>query len=520
MKTRRLLLAAVAALLPGLGQAAEVTMGVRTDISSVDPHYHVYVPNRTLARHIFDSLWHTEPNGNIVGGLATSWKVIGEDVWEIKLRENVRFHDGSVFTADDVVFTLGRAPHVPNSPSSYALYTKLIAKVEAVDALTVRITTKGAAPTLPVDLSGVAVISRKAAEGKATSDFNSGKAAIGTGPYRFVEWLPGNRVTLARNPDYWGEKEPWDRVNIRPIANDGARVAAILAGDVDLVESVPGVDRARIASTPTLAVHETDSFRIIYLHMDSSRDVSPQITDANGAPLARNPLKDVRVRRALSAAINRAALGERLLNNMARPAGQYVPPFVPGASPKLKPQAYDPELAKRLLKEAGWENGFNVVLPTSNDRFPNDAQVGQAVGQMLSRIGVRTEVQTMPAAILFSRGSKLEFSLFLAGWVGSGEASSPLTSILATFDPKAGLGQSNRGRWSNPAFDKALASALTSMDTDRRNGFYAEAAEIAVDDMGVVPIYHTVNLWASKRGLTYAARGDEATMAMGLRPAR
>jgi len=508
------------AALPMAAPAAEVTLAVRTDLSAVDPHYHVYVPNRTAARHIFDSLFHTGPRGEIEPGLAVSWKVIDDVVWEIKLRENVRFHDGSAFTADDVLFTLARAPHVPNSPSSYALYTKLIDRAEAVDAHTIRIHTKGPAPTLPVDLSSIAIISRRAAEGKTTADFNSGKATIGTGPYRFVEWLPGNRHVLARNPDYWRGAEPWTKVTFRAIANDGARVAAILAGDVDLIESVPGADRARIAATPNLALHETDSFRIIYLHMDSARDVTPQVTDANGQPLARNPLKDVRVRRAISAAINRQALAERLLNNMARPAGQYVPPFVPGASGKLKPLPYDPELSKRLLQEAGWGGGFSVVLPTSNDRFPQDAQVGQAVGQMLSRVGIKAEVQTMPASVLFSRGSKLEFSLFLAGWVGSGEASSPLTSLMATYDPKAGLGQSNRGRWSNPAFDAALGEALRTMDEPKRLALYARAAEVAVEDMGVVPLYHTVNLWASKRGLVYAARGDEATMAMGLRPAR
>jgi len=256
------------------------------------------------------------------------------------------------------------------------------------------------------------------------------------------------------------------------------------------------------------------------VHMDSARDVSPQITDAQGAPLARNPLKDVRVRRAISMAINREGLAERLLNGMARPAGQYVPDGIPGTSAKLKPLPFDLEGARRLMKEAGWEGGFNVVLNTSNDRFPQDAQVGQAVGQMLARIGIRTEVTPMPAAILFSRGSKLEFSLMLSGWVGTGEASSPLTALLATYDAKAGMGQSNRGRWSNAAFDAALGSALRTLDDDRRNAFYAQAAEIAVGDMGVIPVYFTVNSWATRKDLTYAARGDETTLAMGVRPAR
>ena len=214
--------------LTGWASAADIRMAVRTDVSSIDPHYHVYVPNRAAARHMFDALVWADPRGNRVPALAQSWTVIGEDIWEFKLRPGVTFHDGSPFTADDVAFTLARAPHVPNSPSSYAIYTKLIARVEVVDNLTIRIHTKGPAPTLLADLEGVVIVSKRVAEGKASSDFNSGAAAIGTGPYRFVEWIPGNRITLARNPNYWGGAEPWDRVIIRPIANDGARVAAML----------------------------------------------------------------------------------------------------------------------------------------------------------------------------------------------------------------------------------------------------------------------------------------------------
>ena len=228
----------------------------------------------------------------------------------------------------------------------------------------------------------------------------------------------------------------------------------------------------------------------------------------------------MRVRRAISYAINRQALTERLLSGQARPAGQYTAPGLPGSSANLPPLPYDPAQAQKLLKEAGWGDGFSVVLAGSNDRFPNDAQVAQAVGQMLARVGIKTEVQTMPAAMLFSRGSKLEFSVFMAGWIGSGEASSPLTALMATYDPKTGMGPSNRGRWSNPAFDAALGEALRTLDDGKRNALYARAAEVAVGDMGVVPVYFSINTWATKKGLVYAARADEKSLAMGLRPAK
>ena len=500
--------------------AADVTIAVRTDADSIDPHYHVYVPNRAVARHIFDALVRSGGRGQIQPGLAESWQVIGDDVWEFHLRHGVTFHDGTPFTADDVAFTLARAPNVPNSPSSYAQYTKAIDRVEVVDPYTVRIHTKGPAPTLLVDLDAIAILSRHAAEGKSTSDFNNGRATIGTGPYKFVEWVPGHQLKLERNPAYWGGVEPWEHVTIRPIANDGARVATILSGDVDMIEGVPAADRPRIAASPQLALSECDAFRIIYINMDTARDISPGISDADGAKMDRNPLRDARVRRAISLAINRQALVERLLGGQAHAAGQYVPPDVGGASPNLPPLPYDPDLARRLLKEAGWGSGFSVVMASSNDRFPQDAQVAQAVGQMLAKVGIKADVQPMPAGMLFSRGSKLEFSMMLSGWVGSGEASSPFTALMATYDPKTGMGPSNRGRWSNAEFDAALGQALRTMDDARRNALYARAAEIAVADMGVIPVYFTINTWATRRDLTYAARGDETSLAMGLRPAK
>jgi peptide/nickel transport system substrate-binding protein len=382
----------------------------------------------------------------------------------------------------------------------------------------VRIRTKGPAPTLLVDIEAIAILSKAAAEGRATSDFNAGRAALGTGPYRFVEWQAGSRLVLERNPAYWGGAEPWSRVTFRPIANDGARVAAILSGDVDMIEGVPGIDRAKLAAHPNLAIHEADAFRIIYLQMDSARDASPGLKDNAGQPLARNPFKDARVRQAISLAINREGLAERLLSGQAKPAAQYVPAYVPGASPNLKPLPFDPERARALLREAGWADGFQMGLAGSNDRYPNDAQVAQAIGQMLARIGVKVDVQTMPASQLFSRGSKLEFSAILSGWVGNGEPSSTLVSLMATFDPAKGMGASNRGRWSSAAYDAALQTALRTMDEPKRLALYGQAAEIAIAEMGMIPVYFTINTWATRKDLTYVARGDETSLAMGLRP--
>ena len=520
---RNMLLGAAALLAAALpataanAQQADIRIAVRTDVSSIDPHYHAYIPNRAISRHIFDSLTAASPRGEVLPGLASSWKLVADDVWEFTLRD-AAFHDGSKLPAEDVAFTFVRAPDVPNSPSSYRTFMKSIDAVEVIDPRTVRIRTKGPAPTLLVDIESIAILSKNAAEGRSTSDFNAGRAAIGTGPYRFIEWQAGSRLVLERNPAYWGGAEPWPRVIFRPIANDGARVAAMLSGDVDMIEGVPGVDRAKIAAAPNLALHEADAFRIIYLQMDSARDASPGLKDNAGNPLARNPFKDARVRQAISLAINREGLADRLLSGQAKPAAQYVPNYVPGASPNLKPLPFDADRARTLMREAGWADGFQLGLAGSNDRYPNDAQVAQAIGQMLARIGVKVDVQTMPASQLFSRGSRLEFSAILSGWVGNGEPSSTLVSLMATFDPAKGMGASNRGRWSNAAYDTALESALRTMDEPKRLALYGQAAEIAIAEMGMIPVYFTINTWATRKDLSYVARGDETSLAMGLRP--
>ena len=520
MTPRRLLLAAAASLATQTAVAQTLTIGIGDAVTNIDPHYLNSPTNKNVICNIYDALTDADSGYGVYPSLAESWKRLDDTTWEFKIRPGVRFHDGVTFTADDVAFTLARAPVVPNSPSSYSQYTKQIASVEVINPETIRIHTKGPAPGLLWDLMQISIIARHAADGRSTADFNAGRAAIGTGPYRFVSWQPGDRLRMTANPEYWGGVEPWANLTIRPIANDGARVAAMLAGDVDMIEGVPSSDRARLLADPKLALWETDAFRIIYIVMDSARDASPGIADAAGKPMDKNPLRDARVRRAINLAINRPALIDRLLGGQAHAAGQYVPSDNPGASPNLKPSPYDPDGAKRLLAEAGWPDGFSVTMASSNDRFPQDAQVAQAVGQMLARIGIKVNVTPMPASQLFSRGSKLEFSMMLSGWVGNGDPASPLTALMATYDPKTGMGPSNRGRWSNAGFDAALGEALQTLDEGKRNALFGRAADIAVADMGVIPVYFTINSWATRKGLKYEGRGDEMSLAMGVKPVK
>lgn len=513
-------LAAVLAL-PATLAARELTVGLASEPSSIDPHYHNLTPNNALARQVFDRLIMPDEKQVLRPGLAVSWKALDDLTWEFKLREGVTWHDGSPFTGDDVVFTFERAPEVPNSPSSFGTYLKG-KTIEKLDDFTVRIKTETPYPLMPNDISTFSIVSRKHGEGAGTEDYNSGKAAIGTGAYKFVEWVPGDRIVLARNDDFWGEKPEWEKVTIKPIKSGPARLAALLAGDVDFIEGVPTTDIERLRDDKEITLSQGISNRVIYLHLDHFRDDSPFVKAADGGAI-ENPLRDARVRKAISKAINRDAIVSRVMEGVAVKAGQLLPEGFFGVSAKLQPVDYDPEGAKKLLAEAGVGDGFQLTIHGPNDRYINDAKIAEAIAQMLTRVGIKTAVETMPKSVYFKRASRgaeglPEFSLILVGWgAGTGEASSPLKSVLHTYDKERGFGASNRGRYSNPAVDKLVEEALSTIDDGKRAALLAEATEVAIEDGGIIPLHYQVNTWAGRKGIVYTARTDETTLYTGIR---
>ncbi len=509
------LVAAALAFAATDARAQNLVIAVGGNITSMDPHYHNLGPNNNVVQYFFDRLVHFDHQQRPIPGLAESWRAVDERTWEIKLRKGVKFHDGSDFDAEDVLASFKRVPWVPNSPSSFTAMVRGI-DVSVVDPHTLIFKTAAPRPLLPLDMAIVNIVNRKSVEAP-TADFNAGKAMNGTGPYRFKEFVPGDRVAMERNPNYWGEKSPWASVTTRIVTNPSARMAALLSGDVQIIDQVPTADIPRLKQNSNLRLETVTSNRLIYLHLDHARDSTPFVTDkASGQPLAKNPLKDRKVREALSKAINRQAIAERIFDGQAIPAGGLLPDGFFGASPKLKPDAFDPAAAQRLLGEAGFPNGFKLTIHGPNDRYPEDGKVLQAIGPMFTRVGLDTAVQPMPWATYVAQAGapNYAYSVMLVGWGSdTGETSSPLRALLATPNRDLGYGASNRGRYSNPKVDELLGKALQTVDTGAREKLLFEASELAVGDYGLIPLYYQVNLWAMRSNLTYQARTDEYTLA-------
>jgi peptide/nickel transport system substrate-binding protein len=520
IRSFRASLLALALAFPAAAQD-QIRIGVEAGPTSLDPHFASLITNIAFSRHYFQPLMEQDHKQDLRPAIATAMRAIDPLVWEVTLDPAARFHDGAPVTAEDVAFTIGRAGDVPNSPSSFRYATRPIAAVEAVDATRLRIRTHQPTPLLPNFLALVMIVSKKHAEAATTSDYNAGRAMVGTGPFRHVSWQPGSPVVMERNPAFHGPAPAFARVEFRPIVNAGARVAALQAGDVDMIEIVPPDHFARFrADAARYAVAESPSNRLIFLTLDSDREDSPHIRGKDGSRIA-NPLRDPRVRRALSLAINREALVSRILQGQALAAGDLGPPGYFGTSPDMTPPPFDLEQARRLLAEAGWAQGFAAQLNGPNDRFVNDEQVVQAIAQMWTRLGLAINVETRTRAVWLSEAAQLRYSINLAGFSPNPELLGMLETQIHSWNTSLGLGTANRGRFSNPEIDAIIQRARTTIDDEQRRTLTRQATRMAlVDQTALIPLYFQVNTWAMRRSLTFEARTDEMTLAMGVGRAR
>jgi peptide/nickel transport system substrate-binding protein len=530
---RQIGLALVASALLGFGQAQAqevLTIGVRSEASSLDPHWTQLSADLQVQEHIFEHLVDLDSASQPAPGLALSWAPIDETTWEFKLREGVTWHDGEPFNADDVIFSFDRLrAGIEGAPASPAFQLAKGGKQwTKIDDYTVHITTEGPYPTMAEDLAMLPIVAEHATAGKVASvDFNSGAAAIGTGPFMFEEFSPGNRITVVKNPNWWGGDHGWDQVVFRPVGEESARLAALLNGDVDIIDYPPTVDLPQLEANPEFTVSTIASDRLIYMS-PSYRHMESYITANDGSPMM-NPLRDWRVRKALSLAINREAIRDRIMGGASLPAKNIVPPGFFGYVDELEADAHDPEAAKALLAEAGYGDGFRMTIHGPNDRYINDARIIEAVAQFWTQIGVTTEVDTMPRNIFFSdliRGGadsfpgfdSPKFSMAMTGWgTVAGEATYTVSGILETYNAATGGGNGNFGRYSNPSIDAKSVLAKQTIDRDARLALLEDATRMAMEDYAFIPIHFQVNKWAMKAGLEHLPRTNERTLAVEVR---
>lgn len=506
--------------------AQTLTIGVRGGPDSIDPHFTATGTHAEALKHIYDTLVWSGDGLELEPRLAESWKPLNDTTWEFKLRKGVKFHDGSDFTAADVKFSIERIP-VVSGPNPTTIYVRRVKETNIVDPHTVHIVTDGPAPVLPNDFIRLFIVSSKAAAGltkeTANEAFNSGKAAIGTGPYKYVSWQPKGDLVMDRFDGYWGAKEPWARHVRKEIANDAARVAQLKAGQLDLITRVPATDIAALKRDPKLAVQTIETVYVFNVELDM-RDAPPagQILAKDGAALPKNPLLDVRVREAIDLAIDRKALAEIAMEGLGSPTSQMVTPSIFGFNKALPERKYDVAAAKKLLADAGYPNGFKIQFAFTQDRLPGDRQVGTSIAQMLAAIGIDAVPNAQPAAVFFPARTRGEYSMSMSGWgTLTGEAHYTLSSLAHSNDKDKKMGAFNVLGYKNPEMDKLLQDAAVEMDEGKRRTLLEKANELVLKDRQRLPIVAVGSAWAMQKDkVTIKARVDEDTMAMNIKPAK
>jgi peptide/nickel transport system substrate-binding protein len=489
-------------------------MGVQSAFV-VDPHVLFIGPNMAMARNLFDSFVGKDAEARWVPSLAVSWQQVDPLTWEFALRRDVRFSDGSAFDAEDVVASVRRIPAVPGNPGPYTSNLRTITGVEAVGPYTVRVTTDRPNPLLPGQFTNVFILS-KAMVGAPPEDFSGARATVGTGPFRLVSFRYGDTAVLEPNPFYWGERPAWSKVTIRVIGNDAAREAALLAGDLDLIENVPPEDVERLRGSADVRVFARAADRVAFLQPNLGRETMALLTDRAGVPLGVNPLRDIRVRQAISLGLDRAALVSRALSGQGAATMQLVPEGFGGWDPGVPVPPADPAGAKRKLAEAGWPEGFAMTLACPNDRWVNDARVCQAVAQMLTRAGFAMKLETMPGSVFFprSRFGRNEWPLILYELSLSSlrDGQYILQVVVQTPDEKRGIGDGNRGGFSDPAVDALIEAAVVRSDAGRDLAVRGALAA-AVAGLGAVPMYVEPTIAATRGKVVYAPRIDQQMVA-------
>jgi peptide/nickel transport system substrate-binding protein len=482
------------------------------DALSMDPHSLNESLQLNFLANIYEPLVGRGKKLELVPALATDWKQTAPTVWRFNLRKGVTFHDGTPFTADDVIFSYERAKGDGSDVKTYVGSIKEIRKLgdHAID-----IVTNEPFPILPDVISLWMIMSKKWCEAnRATQPVDKRKGventasfkANGTGPFRLLGREPSIRTTLVRNFNYWDKsiETNINEVVFTPIGSASTRVAALLSGEIDMMEPVPVQDIARLQASPNLKVMQGPELRTIFLGMDQSRN-ELLFSSVKG----KNPFKDKRVRQAFYQSIDINAIQKAVMRGASAPTGLMIAPGIKGFPADLnKRLPYDPEAAKKLLADAGYPDGFEVGLNCPNDRYVNDAEICRAVSAMLAKIGVRVNLMAESKATYFPKILSRNTSFYMLGWTpGSYDSHNPLFALMAT--PGAGgQGQFNLGSYSNAKVDELTKAIAVETDPAKRNGMIREAMQIHQDDIGHIPLHQQALAWAMKKSVSTVQLAD------------
>jgi len=510
---------AVAILPLAPGHAASLRWASQGEISTLDPHANNESFNNNQNNQVYDLLAERgKVYSQIVPALALSWESVSPTQWIVKLRRGVRFHDGTPFTADDVVFSYDRA-RIANS--TFKLYSAQVGIPRRIDDYTVEFTTAVPNPLFSEALANIFIMSKAWAEKnncvkpqdfRAKEETYSSRNQMGTGPYRLVSHEAGVKTVYAKNPDWWGLKEGRfegnvDGVEYRPITNSATRMAALRSGEVDFVLDPPVQEIEQLRRDRALRVWEGSEIRVIFLALDQGRD---ELTTSEVK--GRNPFRDKRVRRALYQAIDIEAIRKQVMRGLSEPTAIMMPDPKGGGVPASLDRRlpYDVQAARTLLAEAGYPNGFGFTLNCPNDRYINDEKICTALAAMWARAGLKVRVEAMPRTQFFPYLAKLEASAYLYGWGGgSSEAIWILKPVLHTRTT-TGSGDNNFGRWSNARLDDLTAAIEVEMDTARRHALVTEAMQLVQDEVLAIPLHRQVIPWVSKANITVVHRPSNA----------
>ena len=504
--------AALAAALTIPTQAATLHWAAQNDILTLDPHSQNHATTNAILMHSYEGLTRYGPSYQVEPALATKWTAISPTQVRFELRRGVKFHDGSPFTADDVVFSFGR---IKQPQGTMQIYVTGISEVKKVDDYTVDLMLSGPNPILLRNIIDFRIMSKAWAEKnrttttqdyKAKEDNYASRNVNGTGSYRITGWQPDQRVTMVLNTEWWDKPAGnVTEVVYTPIKSDPTRVAALLSGDVDLLTDLPTQDVARLRGDAKLKILDGGEVRTIYLAPDLG-SAELKYSDVKG----KNPFKDKRVREALSIAIDREAIKRSIMRGLSIPAGIMVAPGVNGNSPEIDlPLKADPERARKLLAEAGYPNGFAFQLNGPNNRYVNDEEICQAIVAMWAKIGVKVNLVSESMSTFSQKMQNFDTSMYMLGWgVATYDAQYTIQSLARTKTGGAD-GNFNFSRISDAEVDRLTDAMKTETDVAKRNAMIREALVRIRDEYLFIPLHHQMRPWAMKAGVSTVHRSDD-----------